>query len=323
MKKYTLENDFQKITFLDVGATIYSWEIKQKSNRNIVLSNDNLNDYLDNRCGYFGATIGRVANRIKDGKFSLNGVEYQLDINFDNHANAGHGGQTGFWMQPFTCVSHDKSTLVFSYTSPNGHEGYPGNLTLKVTYRLEGSSLLLTYDAQSDQDTPINITNHSYFNLDGSDTIVTHRLQVDAPLYLPYDVKKAVTGEMLVTENTALDFSNEKPLAIITTDPELQDDKTRGIDHCLIMGDKKQLTLKGQDLKLMVTTSYPAVQLYGSGFPGNQLLLGKRKFNKYHALAIEPQLPVDAINHPHLGSMVLKKGESYHHFIRYELEVIA
>ena len=323
MEQYTLENDFHKITFLDVGATIYTWEIKQKNNRNIVLSNDNLNDYLDSRCGYFGATIGRVANRIKDGKFSLNGIDYQLDINFDNNANAGHGGKTGFWMQSFSFVSHDQSTLVFRLLSPNGHEGYPGNLTLKVTYHLEGPTLLLTYDAVCDQDTPINITNHSYFNLDASDTIVTHRLQVDAPLYLPYDEKKAVTGEMFVTENTALDFSNEKSLAIITTDPDLQDQKTNGIDHCLIIGDKKQITLKGKDLKLTVTTSYPAVQLYGCGFPGEQLLLGKKKFQKYHALAIEPQLPVDAINHPNLGSMTLKKGEHYHHFIRYELEVFA
>lgn len=320
MKKYALENDFQRITFLDVGATIYTWEIKNKNNRNIVLSNNNLADYQNSDSGYLGATIGRVTNRIKDGRFVLEGKEYQLTKNFDSNANAGHGGPKGFWWQSFNLVAHTKEQLVFTYTSIDGEEGYPGEFTLKVTYTLVGHALDVTYEGVCDQTTIANITNHSYFNLAESSSVLDHTLTLDAPYFLTFDEKKAVSGVKTPTKGTALDFARPTRLGAIINDAYLQDPKTNGLDHCLYFGAKRCLKLECDDLALTVATSYPCVQLYGTGFPGPQKLKSGQHVKKYQALAIEPQLPVDAINFPALGSITLEKGKQYHHTISYLIE---
>ncbi|HKM29910.1 MAG TPA: aldose epimerase family protein [Bacilli bacterium] len=321
MKKFVLENSFQKITFLNVGATIYSWEIKEKNNRNIVLSNKNLDDYLNSASGFLGATIGRVTNRIKDGQFVLDGVHYQLAKNFDDEVNAGHGGPHGFWAQTFTGKKLSKHALEFTYHSKDKEEGYPGNFDLKVRYTLDKQGLHINYKGQSDQKTIANITNHSYFNLEGSKSIHDHSLLMDGPYFLPYDDKKAITGVKAKTAGTPLDFTKLTKLGKIINDPYLTDPKTCGIDHCLYFGAQKKLVLQSADLRLTIKTSYPAVQLYSTGFPGPQELLNGHVV-KDQALAIEPQLPVDAINFPNLGNIILEKDEEYSHFIRYELEII-
>lgn len=322
MKTIILENDFQKISFLDVGATIYTWEIKPKNNRNIVLSNKLLSDYLDSKTGYLGATIGRVTNRIKNGVFTLDGVEYTLARNFDSNVNAGHGGEAGFWARPFNVAHQTLTKVVFTYESKDGEEGYPGNLHLSVTYELTSKGLSVKYEAESDQKTIVNITNHSYFNLEASQSILNHKLQLDAPYFLPFDELKAVQGIKAPTKGTALDFSQETRIGDIIHDEYLSDPKTEGLDHCLYFGHKKQVILKSSDLELVVKTSYPCVQLYATGFPGPQQLLSGDKVKKYQALAIEPQLAVDAINFPKLGNIILNKGEKYEHFITYELSKI-
>ena len=320
MKKFVLENDFQRLTFLDVGATIYSWEIKTKSHRNIVLSNHNLADYQNSACGYLGATIGRVTNRIKDGRFTLDGIDYQLSKNFDGKVNAGHGGPHGFWWQTFIAKTIEKDQIVFAHLSPDGEEGYPGEFRLEVTYKLEGDKLIIEYDAVSNKKTIANITNHSYFNLAGSHSVLDHQLTLEGPYFLPFDNQKAVSGEKRSVKGTALDFSKTTRLGDIIEDPYLQDPKTNGLDHCLYFGDNQSLRLEVDDLALTISTSYPCVQLYGTGFPGPQELVNGKRVKKYQALAIEPQLAVDAINFPHLGQITLEKGEKYHHFIIYHLE---
>lgn len=320
MISYILENSFYKVTLLNLGATIYSWEVKGKGNRNIVLSNQNVKDYSNPKNGYFGATIGRVANRIKDGKFTINNVNYQLKTNFDNGANAGHGGDTGFWAQGFEATVLGNQKVIFSYTSPDKHEGYPGTLTVNVTYELSKTGLMVEYDAKSDKDTIVNLTNHSYFNLDASETILNHHLYLDAPTLMEYDDKKSVTGVLKDIKDTALDFRSNPTLEGAVLSDYAQAKVTQGLDHCFFFGDEKKLVLSGQDLKLTISTSYPCVQLYSTNYFQGQKLLGNKPIKQYHALAIEPQLPVDAINHPSLPSIILKKGERYHHFIKYTLE---
>lgn len=322
MKLYTLENEFHKITFLDVGATIYSWEVKPLANRNIVLSNENLEDYLDPNASYLGATVGRVANRIKDGRFTLAGIDYQLDRNFDGGFNAGHGGRQGFWHQEFTCRYCNESQLEFSLISPDGDQGYPGTFSLKVIYTLTSDGLRVDYHGKSDKETIVNITNHSYFNLDGSNSVLDHIFEGEFSYYLPFDKQKAVVGVKESVEGTALDFRGGVRIGDIIDDPYLQDEKTLGLDHCVYFASNKLVKLTGKDLALTLKTSYPCIQLYGSSFPSPKKLLGFDKMSLYHALALEPQLPVDAINFPDLGSITLRKDDAYHHFIEYKLGLI-
>lgn len=320
--EFVLENDFHKVTILDIGATIYKWEVKPLNNRNIVLTYQNKDDYSAPDTSFLGATIGRVANRIKNGVFTLNGKTYQLTKNFDGGLNAGHGGPHGYWQRNFELCHQEKDKLHLMIVSPDDDQGYPGTLILHVIYTLLAQGLNVEYRAKVvDKDTIINITNHSYFNLDGSDSVLDHMLEADFDSFLPYDDNKAVTGEKLSVKGTALDFSAGKSLRDIMFDTYLQDKKTLGLDHCLLFKNEKKLVLKGKELKLTLQTTYPSIQLYGTSFPGEALLLGNQKMKQYHALALEPELPVDAINHPSLGSMTFKKGEEYSHAITYQLEL--
>lgn len=320
MNIYYLENKFNKIGFLDVGATIYSWQVKHLNNRNIVLSNADLQDYFNAGSSFLGATVGRVANRIKDGRFSLDGKNYQLDKNFDGGFNAGHGGPDGFWRKTFTLVESSSTHLEFKLLSPDGDQGYPGNLELGVIYTLLEQGLRIDYHVNTDTKTIVNITNHSYFNLDGSNTVLDHVLDADFSHYLPFDKNKAVTGQKIKVENSALDFSGGVRIKDIIYDDYLQDKNTLGLDHCVYFKDEKKVKLMGKDLILELTTSYPCIQLYGTSFPSPQKLLGHDKMHLYHALALEPQLAVDAINFPDLGSIILSPDQEYHHFIEYKLK---
>lgn len=322
MTVFSLENKFHKVSFLAFGATIYKWEIKPLNNRNIILTNQHFESYLDANCCYFGSTIGRVANRIKDGKFTLNGKTYQLACNFDGYKNAGHGGPHGFWQKEFQVMNVSSTSITFFLLSPHLDESYPGTLVLYVTYTLLDIGLRVDYKAKTtDYDTILNITNHAYFNLDASDNVLNHVVNANLSHYLPYDNHKAVTGEKVSTKGTFLDFSEGVKLEDIIHEPYLQDEKTLGLDHCFYFEDEGRLELEGKDLTLTLLTSYPAIQLYSSSFPGTQPLLGNKKMKQYHALAVEPELPVDAINHPHLGDMTLKVNENYTHFIEYRLEL--
>lgn len=319
IKTYILENEHFKITFLNIGATIYKWEVKGVKNRNIVLSNDNLNDYQDNTKGYFGATIGRVTNRIKEGKFRLSGKDYQLTKNFENGINAGHGGPGGFAFVFFE-VKELTNSLIFSYDSPNDEEGYPGSVHLEVIYEIEGNNLIITYKGDIKGETIMNITNHSYFNLDGTNSVLTHKLIGHNPAYLELNDLNQVTGKLVPTKKTTLDFSKGKTLAEALTHPYVLRNKERGLDFTFYFPEH-HLLLEGKDLKLKVTTTYPCIHLYALTVAPSQLLLGDVKIKPHHALAIEPSFETDAINHPTFSNIIFSEKRPYHEIVTYTVSL--
>ncbi|VEU81154.1 aldose epimerase family protein [Haploplasma axanthum] len=317
MKKYVIKNDFQEITLLDVGATIYKW-VAFKDKTNIILSNKNLEDYLNPKNGYLSNTIGRYANRIKEGKFTLNNKEYQLNRNFHGN-NHGHGGPEGFYMREFEVVDHTDSKITFKYVSKDGEEGYPGNLTVYVSYELIGNKMILTYNAKTDSDTIVNLTNHSYFNLSNQEgDILTHKLVSTIDKVLDTDNDLVPTGLILDVKNTIFDFSNQVELKKVVLDDSLKG-KTNGIDHPFLFAkDKHELILSYNNKSLKITTSYPGIQIYSLNSAPNQELLD-RKSVKHAGIAFEPQFEPDAINHKNFNSVILKPSEEYNQQITYEL----
>lgn len=314
MKLYTIKNEYQTLVFLNYGASIYQW-LAFEDRTNIVITNNNLADYLDPANGYFGSTIGRFANRINQGEFILNDHKYNLDPNFhgNNHA---HGGNNGFWRKKFDVVSHDETKIVFRHISNHLEENYPGNLTLDVTYQLDQNKLHLTYDAICDQDTIINITNHSYFNLSKEDSIINHRLYVSSNRILETNQDLIPTGKMVSLEGKSYDLKNSPLIKHTLNHPDLL--KTQGVDLTYMFEEEKKVVLSFNNRRLSISTSYPAVQIFTGNIIFPQEFLDRTKV-KHYGVAIEPQFEPDAINHPHFSDVILKKGQKYFHTIEYEI----
>ncbi|MDR0831746.1 MAG: galactose mutarotase [Bacillales bacterium] len=313
IKKYQLANEFMTVTFLDLGATIYKWEVNSLK-RNIVLTNQDLSAYIDgSNTGFYGQTIGRVGNRIKDGKFSVNGIEYQTSKNY-LHKHSLHGGNKGFWSQIFK-VKEEKDTLIFTYFSADKEEGYPGNLTLDVIYKLEGNTLLINYKATTDKATPLNITNHSYFRLSNNGNILNDYLTISADKILEVDNELIPTGNFLDVKNTPFDFNKPRQLKDSLT--LLKDTLNKGIDNHFVFT-KPFLNLSSEDLSLDITTSYPGVQIYSHNFTTPQLLDGNLKMQQHHGIAIEPQFEIDSINQTY-RDIILKPKQEYNEWIKYKL----
>lgn len=317
MKLIEIENEFQKITLLSLGATIYKWETFSDK-RNIVISNENLEDYKVAKNGFLSSTVGRVANRIKDGKFTLNNIDYQLDRNFHGN-NHGHGGSNGLFKQEFSVIEHSKEKVVFKYLDKHNENGYPGNLEVLVTYELMGNQMILTYDATTDQDTIVNITNHSYFNLSNEDTILNHNIKVSANSILETDNDLVPTGKINDVENTAFDLRKTVLLKDVIFDKAVKD-KTNGLDHPFVFNnDLKEVVLSYGNKRLTIETTYPGLQIYSGNNRLDQPLLN-RKFEYHFGIAFEPQYEPDAINHSNFNSIILRKDDKYHEKIIYRID---
>jgi aldose 1-epimerase len=286
----------------------------------VVLGFDNLDGYLAGH-PYFGAIVGRVANRIAKGKFKLDGKEYALAVN--NGPNALHGGLKGFdkvvWKaEP---VEHaDGPGLKLSYRSPAGDEGYPGNLDVTVTYTLTNrNELKIDYTATTDQATPVNLSNHSYFNLAGpaSGTILDHELMLGAAQYTPVDDTLIPTGEIKPVTGTALDFT--KPTAIGARIDQLSGDPG-GYDHNFALHKRgaRTLTLAARVTEpktgriLEMFTSEPGVQFYTGNFlDGKTKGKGDTVYKKQQGFCLEAQHFPDSVNHPNFPSVILRPGKTY------------
>ena len=296
---------------------------------NVVLGFDNLAAYLAGH-PHFGATTGRVANRIAKGKFTLDGKEYKLAVN--NGPNALHGGLKGFdkvvWKGEAK-VTPDTAAVQLSYLRKDGQEGYPGNLTTTVTYTLTNENeIRIDYKATTDKPTPVNLTNHSYFNLGGpaSGDILDHELTIEADEYTPADDTLIPTGEIKSVKGTPLDFT--KPAKIGSRIAQVAD-KTGGYDHNFVLrskGGKLALAARAYDPKtgrVMETyTTEPGVQLYTANF-----LDGKLKdkdgtlLKKHQAFCLEAQHFPDAVNHPDFPSVIIRPGETYTQTTSYKFSV--
>jgi len=302
------------------GATLISLETPDRNGQlaDIVLGHNNLEGYLKRETNpYFGATVGRYANRLAKGRFILNGKEYHLATN--DGPNHLHGGLNGFdrvlWKgEPFK--EEQALGVKFSYLSPDGEEGYPGNLEVVVTYRLtEDNELRINYEAKTDQPTIVNLTHHSYFNLagEGQGSILDHELLINADYFTPVDSELIPTGEISPVKGTPFDFTTPKPIGA-----EI-DQVPGGYDHNFVLRQgESSLRLAAQlyepkSGRLMeIFTTEPGLQFYSGNFL-NGSIKGKsgRAYQKHYGLCLETQHFPDSPNRPNFPSTELRPGEEY------------
>lgn len=295
---------------------------------NIVLGMDNLEDYT-NATTYFGAIIGRFGNRIANGKFSLNGTDYQLATN--DGANHLHGGVQGFdkkvWtMAPFS--TENSAGVTLKLISPDGDQGYPGTLTTQVTYTLTNKNTLnMQFVAKTDKPTIINMTQHSYFNLAGKGDILDHQMQINSNAITPVDSGLIPTGELMQVAGTPFDFRNSKAIG---KDINIDDEQLKlgkGYDHNFVLKNKPNHDLieaanvyePSSGRTLTVYTEEPAVQFYSGNFLDGSSKQASGLVHKLRSgFCLEPQHFPDAPNQPRFPSTTLIPGEVYSTRIVYE-----
>jgi aldose 1-epimerase len=280
----------------------------------VVLGFDNLDDYQRGH-PFFGAVVGRVANRIAKGRFTLDGQEYKLAIN--NGPNALHGGIKGFDKYVWKAeVAPQGNEIKFSHLSKDGDEGYPGNLSASVTYALtDKNELKIHYEATTDKATPINLSNHSYFNLQGitPDDILNHELMIAADKYTPTDDTLIPTGEIKPVKGTPFDFTS--PMAIGSRIAQVKG----GYDvNYVLRGEGKSLApaVRVHEPKtgrvMEMSTTEPGVQFYTGNFLDGTLKgVGGVVYQKHHGFCFEAQHFPDSVNHPNFPSAILRPGQTY------------
>lgn len=313
LKEYTLSNGNIRIGILNLGATITSIKMPDREGRlkNIVAAFPRCEQYRENEY-YLGCIVGRYANRISGGRFPLNGAIVQLSVN--NQGNHLHGGVEGLHRKIWEVHSHDAERIVLEYTSPDGEEGYPGNLHVRVEYGLDKTGRLsIVYTAATDRDTPVNLTNHSYFNLSGFDqpVIHDHLLQVFARCYTEKDERNLPTGKLVLLEGTPMDFS--RPRRIGERIAELSLD--RGFDHNYVLSDKQTAAELYEPVSgrlLRVSTDRPGIQVYTANWWDGKVM-GQQgvPYVQHGAVALETQAFPDSPNHPSFPDTILRPGQVY------------
>ena len=295
----------------------------------VVLGYDSISDYLKSD-GNFGALIGRYGNRIAQGKFSLDSVEYQLPQN--NNGHCLHGGPEGYHTRLWDAKQLNDQTLELTYLSKDGEAGFPGNLQIKVTYTLtDDNAIELAYEAETDKPTVVNLTNHSYFNLSGvpGSTILDHDIMINADTYTPVDSLLIPTGETPSVEGTPMDLRNPIAIGAQIDSTFEQLVKGRGYDHNWILNSKGDInvlaakaTSPTSGISLEVYTSEPGVQFYTGNFmTGEDKGKGGTVYPHRGAFCLETQPYPDSPNQPAFPSTVLRPGEKYTSKCIYKLVV--
>jgi len=321
---YTLANSSGvEVSIATYGGTVTSLKTPDRAGRiaDIVLGFNNLDDYLKSTF-YFGALIGRYANRIAKGRFDLNGVEYALARN--NGANALHGGLKGFDKAVWGAreLPGGDAALELTYVSQDGEEGYPGKLTVTVVYTLNrANELRIGYSAETSKDTVVNLTNHSYFNLagEGSASILDHVLRLNADRFTPVDAGLIPTGELRPVEGTPFDFRSPMAIGARIGQAEEQLERGCGYDHDFVvngqMGTLRDAA-RAVDPKsgrvLEVLTTEPGVQLYTANFlDGTAIGKSGKPYQRRSAFCLETQRFPDSPNHPDFPTSVLRAGQKF------------
>lgn len=317
VKLFTLNNENNmEVSITNYGAIVTSIKVPDKNGNidNVALGFDDLGKYTSGH-PFFGAIAGRYANRIAKGRFELNGEVYELATN--NGENHLHGGLEGFDKKVWDYeVNVDKNSVRLSYLSPDGEEGYPGNLNVDVTFTLtDQNELQIDYHATTDEPTVINLTNHSYFNLSGdpSERILDHLLTINADRYTPVDEGLIPTGELRSVEGTPFDFTDPKPIGARI------DSISPGYDHNFVLnnpdsGVRKIATVKHEETGRMmeVYTDQPGVQLYTGNFLDGTIMDRKgNPIEQHAAFCLETQHFPDSPNNPDFPSTVLNPDETY------------
>lgn len=318
--RYTITNkNGASASVLNYGATWQSMFVPNRKGEfvDVVLGYDTIEDYQKNFM-FLGATIGRVANRIKNARFTLGGVEYKLAANLGNECL--HGGNVGFDKRLWQ-AQIDGDSVFFSLTSPDGEEGFPGTLSVVVIYALdEENALSIQYLINSDQDTIQNMTNHAYFNLagQGHETILGHMLQIHADKFTRIDSAVIPTGEIVPVFGTPLDFTKAKPIGRDINAKAEQVDVLGGYDHNFVLsrktsGVEKIATVVDPTggVAMDVYTDQPGVQLFTP--PDFSYMTGKGgvQYGPDSSFCLETQHFADAMNHENFPSIVLQAGEVF------------
>ncbi len=334
---YTLKNaNGVTAQFTNYGARLVALWVPDKDGnfQDVVWGYESIKDYLKATDFFAGPIVGRYGNRIGKGQFSIDGKQYQLTLN--NNGNQLHGGAGGFYTKVWTAnqFKNDKGedALEMTYLSPAGEEGYPGNLTIKVTYTLtDSNALAINYEATCDSATIINPTSHVYFNLHGTSAESTnsHILTIYADKYTPTDSLLIPTGEIASVDSTPLDFRKPTVIGERINEDFLALKYGKGYDHNFVLnkepGEVKlaaEVYEPGTGIDMKVLTDQPGIQFYSGNFMDG-VDTGKRgeKHNYRSGFALETQNFPDAPNHANFPNSVLRPGETYKQFSVYEFSV--
>ncbi len=311
---YTLANGKGiTVKILNYGGIVQSLMTPDRDGKpdEIGLGFDTLAGYLA-KPNYYGALIGRVANRIRDGRFTLDGKEYKLWVN-DQGIHL-HGGQYGFNTKLWN-ARVDGDRLRLDYVSPDGEENYPGNLSVTVWYTLNGNDLVIEYEAKTDKPTILNLTNHTFFNLNCCKRdILAHEVRIQADGYTPIDASLVPTGEILPVKGTPMDFTAAKAVGRdLKSIPD-------GYDHNFVFAKTKPgpgewlVDVHDSDSgrTLSMGTTEPCTQFYiGNFLDGSDVGIGGIAYKHRYAFCLEAQKHPDAVNHPNFASPILRPGETY------------
>ncbi|KAJ4972804.1 hypothetical protein NE237_005978 [Protea cynaroides] len=329
---FELNNGTMRATISNYGAIITSLFVPDKQGHldDVVLGFDTLEPYLKGNAPYFGCIVGRVANRIKDGKFTLNGVEYTLAVN--NPPNSLHGGNKGFDKVVWDVVDRkygETPSITFKYHSHDGEEGYPGDVIVTATYTLTSSTTMkLEMEAvPKNKATPINLAQHTYFNLagQGSGNVLEHVIQIWANHITPVDENTVPTGEIMPVKGTPFDLTTEKKIgASIHEVPGLGYDN----NYVLDCGEEKSGLKHAATVKdlsssrvLNLWTDAPGMQFYTGNFVNGVVGKGGAVYGKHSGLCLETQGFPNAINQPNFPSVVVQPTEKYKHTMLFEFSV--
>lgn len=304
---YRIENDFLSVEISDFGATLVSF-VDKKTNHNCVLNYSSANEYLLNISEARGATVGRNANRIAKGQFELNGIFYQCFIN--NGSNSLHGGEKGFMQKKFEVMHYDKEKIVLNYFSKHLEEGFPGNLNLYITYRLHENSLFFDIEGICDEDSILNITNHSYFNL-GDVDITNHYLQIFSNEYALVDEEGLTLDEVREVKGS-FDFCDKTKIG---DNMSLKSENllvAKGYDHNYLFENadyEKRAFLSYGSLELLIESDLPGMHLYS----GNYLK------HKHEGICFEAQYFPNGINYKKYKKPIIYRNKKVKHYIKYTL----
>ena len=319
---FVLENKNLKVFITNYGGRIVSLIVPDRLGNplDVVLGFKSIDDYLKANEPYHGATIGRYANRISKGVFSLDDTKYSLPVN--NGVNHLHGGPNGFHNKIWNLVSIAKEKIVMSLNSEDGDMGYPGNLNVELTYQLVDSQLEISYNATTDKKTPINLTNHSFFNLagEGSGTINNHILKLNSDFYTPVDSTLIPSGEKRPVDHSPFDFRIPKSIGSEIDSADEQIVYGGGYDHNFILNKPHQDTLSlaasvlepTRGIRMEIFTTEPGIQFYGGNFmDGSDVGKYGKKFSYRESFALETQHYPDSPNNKSFPNVYLFPFETY------------
>lgn len=323
---YTIDNGKGvSVEFLNLGGIVTKLLVKDKNGvtQDVVLGRASLEEYLNNE-GYIGAAIGRHANRIEKGEFEIDGIKYKVGCN--ENSNSLHGGFIGFDQKVWQVTEHsDENSVVLSYISADGEEGFPGELTVAMKYTVtDENAFKIEYRAVCNKDTVCNLTNHSYFNLGGheSGNIYNHVMQINSEFYTPNNNECMPTGEILSVSGTPFDFRAPKPIGQDINSDFEQIKMFGGYDHNFVIsgnGYRKAATVKNLDtgITMNVYTNQPGMQLYTANALSKGVKKNEKEYKCHDAFCMETQVFPNAMKNSHFPGPVLRKNHTYKHITEY------